>query len=225
MCAAIPSNSMIGWRTVARASSRKVLRSGFVATVMLAILVPWPMLRAMLWCRSETLIRSDLPGVTTAWIVEELVAGYQSALLSNFETEKDKSRRPKSMHLAGVVARAYGRQMKAGQRRAWRSDLAKNHKASLDYDDFVCQIRGADFEKAVPNVGWRGAKRWVAKCYNDIQENWIIVWNKPRPANTACIHTRKIRRLVSAEISAPSRPRRRPSGTSVQSSFLSGTSL
>jgi uncharacterized protein (DUF2252 family) len=35
-------------------------------------------------------------------------------------------------YLAGVVARAHGRQMKASQRRAWRSDLAKNHKASLD---------------------------------------------------------------------------------------------
>jgi uncharacterized protein (DUF2252 family) len=40
---------------------------------------------------------SDLPGVTTAWILEELVAGYQSALLSDFETEKDKSHRPKSI--------------------------------------------------------------------------------------------------------------------------------
>src|SRR5271169_6757750 len=40
---------------------------------------------------------SDLPGVTTAWILEELVAGYQSALLSNFETEKDKSHWPKSI--------------------------------------------------------------------------------------------------------------------------------
>jgi uncharacterized protein (DUF2252 family) len=36
----------------------------------------------------------ELPGVTTAWILEELVAGYQSTLLSNFETEKDKSHRP-----------------------------------------------------------------------------------------------------------------------------------
>src|ERR1700680_4293374 len=40
---------------------------------------------------------SDLPGVTTARILEELVAGYQSALLSNFEPEKDKSHRPKSI--------------------------------------------------------------------------------------------------------------------------------
>jgi uncharacterized protein (DUF2252 family) len=40
---------------------------------------------------------SDLPGVTTAWILEELVAGYQSGLLSNFETESGKSHRPKSI--------------------------------------------------------------------------------------------------------------------------------
>src|SRR3984893_11208191 len=40
---------------------------------------------------------SDLPGVTTARILEELVAGYESALVSNFETEKDKSHRPKSI--------------------------------------------------------------------------------------------------------------------------------
>jgi uncharacterized protein (DUF2252 family) len=40
---------------------------------------------------------SDLSGVTTARILEELVAGYQSALVSNFETEKDKSHRPKSI--------------------------------------------------------------------------------------------------------------------------------
>ena len=33
---------------------------------------------------------SDLPGTTTAWILEELIAGYQNALLSNFETEKDE---------------------------------------------------------------------------------------------------------------------------------------
>ena len=81
---------------------------------------------------------SDLPGVTIARILEELVACYQNALLSNFETEKDKSHRPKSIqmnlarYLVGVVARAHGRQMKASQRRAWRSDLAKNHKASLE---------------------------------------------------------------------------------------------
>ena len=43
---------------------------------------------------------SDLPGVTTAWILEELVAGYQSGLLSNFETESDKSHRPKSIQTA-----------------------------------------------------------------------------------------------------------------------------
>jgi uncharacterized protein (DUF2252 family) len=35
-------------------------------------------------------------------------------------------------YLAGVVGRAHSRQMKASQQRAWRSDLAKNHKASLE---------------------------------------------------------------------------------------------
>src|SRR3984885_3042232 len=40
---------------------------------------------------------SDLPGVMTARILEELVAGYQSALLGNFVTGKDKSHRPKSI--------------------------------------------------------------------------------------------------------------------------------
>ena len=33
---------------------------------------------------------SDLPGVTTAKILEELVAGYQSALSGSFETDRDK---------------------------------------------------------------------------------------------------------------------------------------
>jgi uncharacterized protein (DUF2252 family) len=35
-------------------------------------------------------------------------------------------------YLAGVVGRAHGRQMGSGQRRAWRSDLSRNHKAALD---------------------------------------------------------------------------------------------
>ena len=40
---------------------------------------------------------SDLPGVTTARILEELVAGYQAALATDLETDKDKSHRPKSI--------------------------------------------------------------------------------------------------------------------------------
>jgi len=40
---------------------------------------------------------SDLPGVTTARIMEELVAGYQAALSTNFEADRDKSHRPKSI--------------------------------------------------------------------------------------------------------------------------------
>jgi uncharacterized protein (DUF2252 family) len=40
---------------------------------------------------------SDLPGVTTAKIMEELNAGYREALSGNFEMDKDKSHRPKSI--------------------------------------------------------------------------------------------------------------------------------
>jgi uncharacterized protein (DUF2252 family) len=35
-------------------------------------------------------------------------------------------------YLAGVVGRAHGRQMESGQRRTWRADLAKTHKATLE---------------------------------------------------------------------------------------------
>ena len=40
---------------------------------------------------------SDLPGVTTAKIMEELNAGYREALSADFERDKDKSHRPKSI--------------------------------------------------------------------------------------------------------------------------------
>ena len=53
---------------------------------------------------------SDLPGVTTARILEELVAGYQHALSTNFETGKDKSHRPKSIQ----------RLLAQSTRRRWR---------------------------------------------------------------------------------------------------------
>jgi uncharacterized protein (DUF2252 family) len=52
---------------------------------------------------------SDLPGVTTARILEELVAGYQAALSANSDTDKDKSHRPKSIQalLAQSVRRRW----------------------------------------------------------------------------------------------------------------------
>lgn len=40
---------------------------------------------------------SDLPGVTTARILEEIVAGYQAALSIDFESDKDKSHRSKAI--------------------------------------------------------------------------------------------------------------------------------
>lgn len=53
---------------------------------------------------------SDLPGVTTARILEELVAGYLAALATDFETDQDKSHRPKSIQ--ALLAQA--------TRRRWR---------------------------------------------------------------------------------------------------------
>src|ERR1700728_3830113 len=53
---------------------------------------------------------SDLPGVTTARILEELIAGYGAALATGSETDKDKSHRPKSIQ--ALLAQA--------TRRRWR---------------------------------------------------------------------------------------------------------
>jgi len=54
----------------------------------------------------------------------------------DLKIEINRLTRQEAMHLArylaGVVGRAHGRQMKPRQRRAWLSDLAKNHKASLE---------------------------------------------------------------------------------------------
>jgi Uncharacterized protein conserved in bacteria (DUF2252) len=40
---------------------------------------------------------SDLPGVTTAKILEELIAGYQSALAADFDAPRDRSHRPRQI--------------------------------------------------------------------------------------------------------------------------------
>jgi uncharacterized protein (DUF2252 family) len=53
---------------------------------------------------------SDLPGVTTAKILEELIAGYKAALSGKFGTKQDKSHRPKSIQR--LLARS--------TRRRWR---------------------------------------------------------------------------------------------------------
>jgi uncharacterized protein (DUF2252 family) len=53
---------------------------------------------------------SDLPGVTTAKILEELIAGYQSALAGDFEDSRDRSYRPKQIQ--GILSQSV--------RRRWR---------------------------------------------------------------------------------------------------------
>jgi uncharacterized protein (DUF2252 family) len=53
---------------------------------------------------------SDLPGVTTARILENLVAGYEAALAGKFDKPRDKSNRPKAIQ--GLLERSV--------RRRWR---------------------------------------------------------------------------------------------------------
>lgn len=53
---------------------------------------------------------SDLPGVTTARILENLVAGYEAALADQFDKPRDKSNRPKAIQ--GLLERSV--------RRRWR---------------------------------------------------------------------------------------------------------
>ena len=54
----------------------------------------------------------------------------------DLKIEIDRLSRQEAMSLAhylsSIVGRAHGRQMTSSQRRAWRSDLAKNHKATLE---------------------------------------------------------------------------------------------
>jgi uncharacterized protein (DUF2252 family) len=64
---------------------------------------------------------SDLPGVTTARILEELIAGYQSALSGNFKTDKDNAHRP----------RVIQRLLAQSTRRRWRH-LAEERLDSVE---------------------------------------------------------------------------------------------
>jgi len=64
---------------------------------------------------------SDLPGVTTARILEELIAGYQSALSENFKTDKDNAHRP----------RVIQRLLAQSTRRRWRH-LAEERLDSVE---------------------------------------------------------------------------------------------
>jgi uncharacterized protein (DUF2252 family) len=57
---------------------------------------------------------SDLPGVTTAKMIEQLIEGYELAFADKDETERDSSERPASVHLV----------MKEAATRSWKN-LAK----------------------------------------------------------------------------------------------------
>jgi hypothetical protein len=93
---------------------------------------------------------SDLPGVTTARILEELVAGYQSSLLSNFDTEKDKSHRPKSIQT--LLAQLVGQVLDPG-----RPELAGQESESTTGAEVSSLRAGAVGTK---HGSWKG-ERWA----------------------------------------------------------------
>jgi uncharacterized protein (DUF2252 family) len=75
----------------------------------------------------ERMVASRLLG--KAVVVRELMPQDLKIEISRLSPEEAVSL---AHYLAGVVGRAHGRQMTSSQRRMWRSDLAKSHKASLE---------------------------------------------------------------------------------------------
>jgi uncharacterized protein (DUF2252 family) len=75
----------------------------------------------------ERMVAAKLLGKSV--IVRELMPQDLKIEINKLAEDEAKSL---ARYLGGVVGRAHGRQMKPSQRRAWRSDLAKNHKVSLD---------------------------------------------------------------------------------------------
>ena len=75
----------------------------------------------------ERMVAAKLLGKSV--IVRELMPQDLKIEINKLADDEAKSL---ARYLGGVVGRAHGRQMKPSQRRAWRSDLAKNHKVSLD---------------------------------------------------------------------------------------------
>jgi uncharacterized protein (DUF2252 family) len=73
--------------------------------------------------------------MTAARLLDKAVV-VRELMPQDLKIEIDRLTREEATHLAwylaGVVGRAHGRQMASSQRRAWRSDVAKNHKASLE---------------------------------------------------------------------------------------------
>jgi uncharacterized protein (DUF2252 family) len=75
----------------------------------------------------ERMLAAKLLG--KAVLVRELMPQDLKIEIDQLTHEEAKSL---ARYLAAVVGRAHGRQMKSSQRRAWRSQLSKNHKVSLD---------------------------------------------------------------------------------------------
>ena len=171
MCAEAPSSFTNGWTAVAAANSRMVPLSAFCGDCHVGNLGPLADAkgRVLIQIRdldqtvignpAHDLIRlglslasasrgSDLPGVTTAKILEELVAGYQSALSGSFETDRDKSYRPKSIQT--LLAQS--------TRRRWRHLAEEQLELRQAHYPRGKAVLGADIGRAQsfePDVGRR----------------------------------------------------------------------
>jgi hypothetical protein len=121
MCAGIPSSSTGGWTGHWRPTFPRGHRSGSVGTATSGILVHW----STVGISAHDLIRlalslssaargSNLPGVTTARMIEAIMDGYQSAFEHDFDETEDS---PKSPHAVKVV-------MRRAAKRTWKH-LAK----------------------------------------------------------------------------------------------------
>src|ERR1700688_4975024 len=75
----------------------------------------------------ERMLAAKLLG--KAVVVRELMPQDLKIKIDQLTHEDAKSL---ARYLAAVVGRAHGRQMKSSQRRAWRFELSKKHKVSLD---------------------------------------------------------------------------------------------
>ena len=121
---------------------------------------------------------SDLPGVTTAKILEELIAGYQAALAGDFDAPRDRSHRPKQIqqilnqsvrrrwrHLAEERIEDVEPRIPLG-RRFWA--LTKQEQAGIkglfaeaDTRKLLTHLKGRNDEDAVKLVD---AAYWVKGC-------------------------------------------------------------
>lgn len=121
---------------------------------------------------------SDLPGVTTARILEELIAGYRAALSGSFDNSRDRTYRPKPIqailnksvrrrwhHLAEERIEDVQPEIPLGSK-FWKLEKAEHHAikalfAEPEMHRLLTGLRGRDVDAPVKLVD---AAYWVKGC-------------------------------------------------------------